>query len=166
VDILAFGVPFLYLTLRLIFKGTIHEKAAEISWDVVAALLFILAILKLVLRWQERAQEHSRLLGENITLVGLADNLLLNQSTATAETIRYFNLLTERSEREDRESLGEVSPKDKQFAYREGLKESEPGNTAIVCPVCKSSPYQFTPGSCQVCGNTPRVQVSSKNTSQ
>jgi mobilome CxxCx(11)CxxC protein len=117
-----------------------------------------------VYRWQERAQEHSKLLGENISLAGQADNLLSELSNLSSESARLFLVLAQRSEKEDRAALGEPSASDKQFAYREALKEFQPGNVSVVCPRCNSSPWSFTPGPCQLCGNTPsNIESAAQN---
>jgi mobilome CxxCx(11)CxxC protein len=155
IDFLALGVPVMYFAIRYVAKGTGYEQRAEVSWELLAGALLVLTILKLVCRWQEKAQEHSKLLGENISIVGLADNLLANPAGVSQENLQFFSLLVQKSEREDRNALGQPSEKDKQFAYREALKEADPGNVHVKCPSCKSSPWNFTPGSCQLCGNTP-----------
>jgi mobilome CxxCx(11)CxxC protein len=155
VDSLAMAVPVVYFAVRYIAKDTEYQFAVEIAWEILAVLLLASMILKLVYRWQEETQIHSRLLGENISLVGQADNLLSEQNQISPETARLFFVMAEKSEAEDRNILGQPSTLDRQFSYREAIKESEPGNSSVVCPQCKSSPWQFVPGSCQLCGNTP-----------
>lgn len=155
VDFLGLSVPTVYFAFRYLAKGTQYEYKVESAWEVLAALLLAATILKLVYRWQERAQEHSKLMGENISLVGQADNLLRQKDTSSPESARLFLVLAQMSETEDRNALGQLKDTDKIFAYREALKEFEPGNSSIVCPRCNSSPWQYTPGSCQLCGNTP-----------
>jgi len=139
---------------RFVAKGTWYAKWVEIGWEIIAAALLCFVSMKIVYRWEERAQTHSRLLGENISLVRQADDLLLHTGELP-ETVQLFLRLAEISETADREAIGEATAEERQFAYREGLKEVEPGNVSITCPHCGSSPWNFKPGACQLCGNTP-----------
>jgi mobilome CxxCx(11)CxxC protein len=154
VDFLGLGVPLIYFPIRYITKDSTPESWAQISWEFLAGVLSVLALLKMAYRWQEKIQKHSELLGENISLVGQADRLITSPSVSQ-ESANFFLLMAEKSEKADWDALGPPSEKDRQFAYREALKELEPGDVSVVCPICNSSPFKFTSGSCQVCGNTP-----------
>jgi len=154
VDILAIAVPILYSVPRLIFKGTGYAVPVEYGWEGIAAILVVVVLLKIGLRWEENAQIHSKLLGENISLVRQADDLLLMGTVGIPESVQLFLRLAEKSESADREAIGEPSQKDKQFAYREGLKEF--GGISATCPICRASPWKFVAGSCQACGNKPQ----------
>jgi mobilome CxxCx(11)CxxC protein len=154
VDALAIAVPILYFVPRFITKGTSYDDIVEVGWEITAAVLLVLTVLKIIYRWQDRIKNHSRLLGENISLVRQADDLLLS-TAGLPDTVQLFLRLAERSETSDREAIGEPSEKQRQFAYREALKEWEPGNVRISCPACGASPWKFKGGSCQLCGNTP-----------
>lgn len=158
VDYLAIAVPILYFVPRFIAKGTSYAGRVEILWEFVAATLAAVVFLKINYHWEERAQTHSKLLGENISLVRQADELLLMTTGGIPETAQLFLRLAEKSESADREAIGELSQKDKQFAYRESLKEI--GDTSIRCPICHASPWKFLSGSCQLCGNTPEKSSS------
>lgn len=155
IDLLGFAVPILYIPVRFIAKGTNNEFLAEGIWSFLAAILMVLALAKLAFQWQRNFQRHSELLGENISLIGQADRLLAEPEKLTTERIELFLMMAGKSEKDDRFILGEPSMADKQFAYREALKEISPGDINITCPVCKASPYKFRPGLCQTCGNTP-----------
>src|ERR1019366_5627291 len=154
VDWLAISVPILYFVPRFIAKGTGYAVPVEIGWESIAAILVAFVGAKIAYRWEERAQTHSKLLGENISLVRQADDLLLMGEVGIPESAQLFLRLAEKSESADREAIGEPSQKDKQFAYREGLKEF--GGVSVTCPLCRASPWKFTAGSCQLCGNTPQ----------
>jgi mobilome CxxCx(11)CxxC protein len=154
VDWLAIAVPILYFVPRFIAKGTGYAVPVEIGWESIAAILVAFVGAKIAYRWEERAQTHSKLLGENISLVRQADDLLLMGEVGIPESAQLFLRLAEKSESADREAIGEPSQKDKQFAYREGLKEF--GGVSVTCPLCRASPWKFTAGSCQLCGNTPQ----------
>lgn len=158
VDTLAIAVPILYAVPRFVAKDTPYAATIEIIWDTLAAALVVLTLIKLTYHWEDRIKKHSSLLGENISLVRQADDLLL--STGVPDTAQLFLRLAEKSEVADRESIGERPQEEKYFAYREALKEFEPGNVSVVCPNCGASPWNFTAGSCQLCGGTPAAKSS------
>jgi mobilome CxxCx(11)CxxC protein len=157
VDYLAIAVPVLYLPARYLAKGTAESAFVEHMWEVLAAILLASVIFKMAYRWQERAEKHSRLLAENIALIGQVDYLLSNSQNPTPESIRWFTLIAEKLENDDRESFGIVKDREKKKAYREALKEVDPSSTETVCPRCHASPWDYKRGSCQLCGNTPRT---------
>ena len=159
VDFLAIAVPVIYVPVRYLAKSTDYAFFVETAWEILAALLVVCTVLKIVYGWQDRSQICKQLLGENISLVGQADQLLNAGTSPSPEGSRLFLVLTEKSEKADRELLGEPSAKDKRFAYREALKEAQPGNSATVCPHCGSSPWSYKRGSCQLCGNTPASKI-------
>jgi mobilome CxxCx(11)CxxC protein len=161
VDYLAIAVPILYFVPRFIAKGTPYAFRVEIAWECIAALLVAVVFLKINYHWEERAQTHSKLQGENISLVRQADELLLMTTGGIPETAQLFLRLAEKSESADREAMGDISAKDKQFAYRESLKEI--GDPSIRCPICHASPWKFISGSCQLCGNRPEPQLTSNS---
>lgn len=157
VDFAAIAVPIFYFVPRLLARGTPYTGYVEAGWEVLAAALLVLVVLKLAYNWEERAQTHSKLLGQNILLIGQTNDLLLFREKVPEDNVPLFLRLAEQSEMADREAIGQVAEKDRQFAYREGLKEL--GDVSICCPFCKASPWAFKPGSCQLCGNTPAVEV-------
>lgn len=154
VDFLAIGVPVLYFPIRYLAKGTPISIRTEVMWEILAAILLASAIAKIIWKWQDRAVQHSKLLGENITLASQAEHLLNNSNSSSSSSAQWFFLVADNLEKVDRESLGRIDDKDRKLAYREALKEFSPGSTT-VCPECGASPWQYKPGSCQVCGNTP-----------
>lgn len=155
VDILAFGVPTAYFPVRFLAKGTTYGPYIEGAWAVVAGILATISVVKMISRWQDSAERHSKLMGENISLVTQADYLLNSPDTLTPDKAQLFFLLSDNLEKLDRDALGLVKSEEKQNAYREALKESVPNSADIKCPVCKASPWHFKPGLCQTCGNTP-----------
>ena len=155
IDALAIAVPILLLTARLLTTTYSWSKYIDGMADVLASLLLVLAALKVVYRWQEKAYTHSRLRDENISLGTQADALLRKGGQATSDSVEMFLLLVDRSERADREAVGNPRIGLKQQAYREALKEVDPGSTTTKCPHCNASPWVYKPGSCQVCGNMP-----------
>lgn len=105
VDYLAVCVPVLYFAIRYLAKGTPYDGIAETGWEILAAILLALTLLKIVFRWQDKAQIHSTLLGENIALVGLADELL-TKPILSSDNLQFFNLLVQKSEKKTGILLG------------------------------------------------------------
>lgn len=153
-DSFAIGVPVLYLPVRYLAKGTSTGPLIELLWEMLAGILLVLAVIKVIWKWQDRAAQHSKLIGENISLATQAEQLLNNASTTTIDSAQWFLVIADNLEKTDRESFGRIKEKDRQRAYREALKEFSPGKT-ITCPECGASPWHYKPGSCQLCGNTP-----------
>jgi mobilome CxxCx(11)CxxC protein len=154
VDLLAIGVPVLYLPVRYLAKGTSMGSLVESAWEILAGILLVLVIIKIIWRWQDKAAQHSKLIGENISLATQAEQLLNNASTTTVDSAQWFLVIADNLEKADMESFGRIKNKDRQCAYREALKEFSPGLTT-ACPECGASPWHYKPGSCQLCGNTP-----------
>jgi mobilome CxxCx(11)CxxC protein len=91
VDFLGLLVPVLY-PFRYLAKGSPVESGFEIAWTLLAVLLAGTTAAKMAFRWSDKAQKHSELLGENISLVGHANSLLM-QDTVSSEALRLFALL-------------------------------------------------------------------------
>ena len=155
VDALAITVPILLLVARLLAKGAAWGIYVDDVAEGLAAVLLVLAALKIIYGWQDKAIKHSRLRDENISLATQADALIRKGDTASSDSVEMFLMLVDRSEQADREALGTVGDAVKQKAYREALKEVAPGSTATVCPFCGASPWRFISGTCQVCGGAP-----------
>lgn len=153
VDYLAVAVPLLYFPIRMFGRTSPYHGAIEVAWEVLAVVLIAATLLKVFRKWQEKAQEHSLALGENISLVTQADQLLAQPRKTSLDKAQYFLEMAARSERDDRQLLGEPTLAMKQFAYREALKEYD--GALAKCSHCQASPYDFAKGSCQMCGNTP-----------
>src|SRR5262249_50594856 len=83
VDALAVLVPILYFAARYLAKGTSASEIVEPIWEVLAVILLASVALKLIYGWQEKAEQHSELIAENISLARHADNLLSNIQAAT-----------------------------------------------------------------------------------
>jgi mobilome CxxCx(11)CxxC protein len=128
--------------------------SVEFLWELSAALLLIVTIAKLVYRAQERAENHTRLIGENIGVAAQVDYLLtlFRKGSLNDDAVNLF-LLPSELDKVDAEALSDVQDAEKRDAYRNALKQMEPD---AVCRSCGASPWQYTSGSCQMCGNTPK----------
>lgn len=153
VDFLGLAVPVAYFPLRYFAKGAAYEWWVEAAWTLLAAALVVATIRRMAYRWSDRAQKHSELLGENISLVGHA-NSLLHEESVSRESFRLFSLLDEKLERDDWRAVGSLSEQERQAAYRAALKELD-GDPNVACALCRAPVWKFKPGACQMCGNTP-----------
>ena len=153
VDCLAFAVPAAYFPIRYMLKATTYQTMAENTWEILAAVLTVFALVKVFYKWQERSEKHSRLRDENIFAVTSADGLLRKKGQWDERELQYFYDQMDRLEAEDREAMLKIRQKERQEAYREALKEISPNEA--ICPRCAASAWNFTPGNCQLCGNTP-----------
>lgn len=155
VDLFAGIVPLLYFPVRYIGKGTSVGPAIEHVWEFLAAILIAATVAKFILRWPDKAQESSKMIGEEFAVIRQADRIL-SSGTITESEIHALDDMANKLREQDTRILGQPRTKDSQQAYRNALMESNPSNTNIVCPHCKMSPHHFTPGSCTHCGNTPK----------
>lgn len=161
VDLLALAVPALYVPVRYIAKGTPAMIYVEAAWECLAALLLVLAFLKIVYGWQGKAETHSKLLGENIAHIAQSNFLVagLKNNTTTPDGARWF-LMQSELDKADAEALADSTVEQRRYAYREALKEIDPSSPHTVCEICGASPWNYVPGSCQTCGNTPTKGAS------
>jgi len=152
-DLAALAVPALYFPFRYLAKGTSWAGGTEIFWEILAGALVAITIVKLVLRWQERAENHTKLMGQNIAFVAHADYVLnlYVHSSLPDQALSMF-LLSAEQDTSDAEALVGLTTAERQMAYREALKELRPD---AACR-CGASPWQFVPGECQICGGTPK----------
>ncbi len=159
-DVIALLTPILGLPVRYVLKGGPYVAIADATWEIMAGILLAVTFLKLVCRWQENAQLHSKLMGENISIVGITDDLMVDQSKLTSDLPALRQLLGT-SEAEDSDLLGEPKESDRQWAYREALRETD--KITAKCPVCSRSAWKYKnkwwqfwgdAHKCQACGNT------------
>ena len=154
-DIFTVCVPAAYFPLRLAAKGTSYYALTEFIWLPFAVALAFLGVYKIVVKWQDAIEVHSRLVGENITLATQAESMLRREVIGEEEA-RHFLALSDMLEKSDRSALGEVPEEERKKVYLQALREVRPQSAGVVCPICKSSPWQYTSGSCQACGNEPK----------
>jgi mobilome CxxCx(11)CxxC protein len=162
VDWFVMAVTVLYFPIRYLAKNTEYSHYAESGWEISAAILFIIVLLKTVFKWQDRINRHNRLILLNMNLITQA-NEILNSQNINEELFRHFISSANQLESEDIDALGKISNKDKQWAYREAIKAFST-NSDTVCPICKISPWKYKKllwtykkEVCQLCGNTSTV---------
>ncbi|MFZ2724694.1 MAG: mobilome CxxCx(11)CxxC protein [Methylococcaceae bacterium] len=156
IDWFVMAVTIFYFPIRYLAKETEYSHHAEIGWEFSAAILFIAVLFKTVFKLQERINKHNKLILANMNLITQA-NEILNSSNMNEELFRHFMSSANQLESEDIEALGKISDKDKKWSYREAIKAFST-NSDTICPICKSSPWKYKKGECQLCGNTPTTQ--------
>jgi len=155
VEFLSLAVPVFYIVPRFLAKGTSVASYIEFFGEILAAILLVLAILKLVYKWQDDEIRHSIMLRRNADISLEADRLLTRKNTNDAIVEQFLRRVKDVDD-EDNDLLLDATKKEERTAYREALKKSE-GKLAI-CPVCGANPWSFKKGSCDACGGTPVAQ--------
>ena len=158
VESLSIAVPSFYLTPRLLAKGTILANLIDNLGEVLAAILLVLAILKLINKWQDDEIKHAIMSRRNSDTAYEADRLLQSQ-TANSEVAEQFLRHVKDVNDEDEALLLNMKEIDKQRAYRDALKKFSPTTTSTPCPICGADPWKFTSGTCQACGGTPSPAI-------
>jgi mobilome CxxCx(11)CxxC protein len=70
------------------------------------------------------------------------------------DELNWFYKYVNEIDNQDNETFASVSEETRKKTYREALKEMNPGDHTITCPICNSSPWKYKEGDCQLCGNT------------
>jgi mobilome CxxCx(11)CxxC protein len=155
VDYLTIAVPILYFPIRYIAKGTSLHGLLEAVWEVLAAILVAAALVKVFYRWSERFVTYLTQQRRNTEIAASIQPLLAAPDSRVARTkLDQIRGAVINQDVVDLEELGNLGKAERQWAYREALKELVPGDVSITCPVCHASPWSFTPGDCSACGNT------------
>jgi mobilome CxxCx(11)CxxC protein len=153
IEFLTIAVPAFYIVPRFLIKGTAGAAFVEIIWELLAAILLVLAIFRVVFKWQDNEIRHSIMSRKNADISREADHLL-SKKTTNDEVIEQFLKHVTDVDAEDRDLLLDVTKKEDQKAYREGLKQLATGATTL-CPKCGADPWHFVEGNCEACGGTP-----------
>ena len=93
--------------------------------------------------------------GSSVLLRGIIEisNECDNISNLTDSEREWFYRYVSEIDNNDIDTFAGLSDEKRKETYREALKEVEPGNHKITCPVCESSPWKYEKGDCQLCGN-------------
>jgi mobilome CxxCx(11)CxxC protein len=80
IELLSIAVPAFYITPRLIAKGTPVANLVNVTGEVLAAILLVLAILKIVKKWQDEEILTIAMMRRNADVAREADRLLQSSS--------------------------------------------------------------------------------------
>ena len=78
-------------------------------------------------------------------------------SSEDQEASWFYKYVSDQDAR-DQENIENIPEITRQESYRHSLKKLHPSESTVVCSVCGTSPYIFTKGNCQLCGNTPTLK--------
>ena len=145
-------VPIMFLAAQYWSKGTKGESLVIGAASIGSALLLCLSVVGLIMRIDLKILNHS--IGINNNILVASEALKLEVETDDIRLNWFYRYVAE-IDMNDANVLADASSTEKQDAYREALKESHPGDTQVVCPICRASPFQYMKGTCQTCGNTP-----------
>lgn len=148
-------VPLLLITALFIAKSTQYEDVTNLAATIVSSVLLSLAIFSMIIQLDQKIESY--LIGRRLN-ISVAKDALKNIETKDNKLEWFYNYLAEMDSK-DQENIGKVPKKLEMEAYRHSLKTLFPGETDTVCSICMASPFVYRKGSCQVCGNTPKVIV-------
>lgn len=99
--------------------------------------------------------------------MGIKDNNYIanecdNADDLSEEDLKWFFRYAGEIDNRDKSTFTNISEKIRKKVYREALKELIPGCYKITCPICKTSPWKYKKGDCQLCGNTPQNKENTK----
>ncbi len=155
VEFLTIAVPTFYIVPRFILKGTASAPVIEVAWELLASILLILAILRVVFKWQDREVRHTFMSYKNAEVAQEASQFL-SKAFISSETVEQFLKRIADYDAHDNDDLLLGTPaKEDQEAFRKALKELVPGSTKL-CPKCGADPWIYQKGSCEACGGTPK----------
>lgn len=147
--ILTIIVPLLFITAQYVTINTELEAFMNVLSFCLSMLLICISLIAIFYKYNELVIIHKVGLKNNIYVANECDNL---KNKNDIENEWFFRYVTE-IDNSDNDIFSNITEKERQFAYREALKESAPGNHAVKCPNCNSSPWNFAQGNCQLCGN-------------
>lgn len=148
--ILTILVPIAFIFAQYVAKGTTWETELDVLSVILSGLLIISALVSsLILKVNDKITIHKTGLKNNLYIVNECDNVSkLNDS----DRMWFYRYVTE-VDTLDNDTFAKTSDKVKKETYRNALKELEPGNFLITCPLCNQSPWKYEEGDCQLCGN-------------
>lgn len=144
--------PLVFLAALYIGKGTAGEEWLNLAGTLLSFAMIILSIVMLVLRIDDRLVAHKLGLRSSIFIASEAKTLEVSEGRP--EDLEWFYRYVSEIDSNDNDILREVPDNVRKDVYRQALKEFEPGERSVTCPVCHCSPWDFEAGNCQLCGNT------------
>ena len=144
--------PLIFIASQYVAKGETSEAVVGIISFVFSVILIGVTMYSTFIKVNDKITLHKIGLKDNIYVINECDNVKNYKEKDRFWFYKYVSQI----DSADNDTFANVSKKEKQEIYREALKEVEPGNSNVVCPVCSQSPWKhkFIEGSsCQLCGN-------------
>ncbi len=143
-------VPLVFIIAQFITKATPYEPLVNYISFGLSILLMSLSILALILKVNDKITVHKMGIKNNIFVTNECIRIVDLPENEQEWFFRYVSEI----DHSDADVFAGISAEEKRETYREALKELEPGNHTIKCPMCNSSPWNYKKGDCQLCGNT------------
>lgn len=148
--VLTLIVPLFFIIAQYVTKGTEYEFLMNNVSFGLSLVLIAISFLSLILKITDRITTHKIGMKNNIFISNECDSIGKLSEKEQEWFFRYVNEI----DNNDIDTFAGISDKKRKETYREALKEIEPGNHEITCPICNSSPWKYKKGDCQLCGNT------------
>lgn len=143
-------VPLFFIIAQFVTKSTEHETLMNSISFGLSIILMSISIWALILKVNDKITVHKMGIKNNIFVTNECDRIVDLPENEQEWFFRYVSEI----DNSDADVFAGVSAKEKKETYREALKQIEPGNHTIKCPMCNSSPWNYKKGDCQLCGNT------------
>lgn len=143
-------VPLFFIIAQYITKGTAYESLLNYVSFSLSLILIAISFLSLILKITDKLTTHKIGMKNNIFIANECDSIGKLTEKEQEWFFRYVNEI----DTNDIDTFAGISEEKRKETYREALKEIEPGNHDVTCPICKSSPWKYKQGDCQLCGNT------------
>lgn len=140
---------FFIIALYITKEGNLESVMNTISFSL-SLILIALSILSLILKITDKITIHKIGIRNNISIVNECDNI----AKLSGPELEWFYKYVAEIDSLDSTTFAGISDVKKMDTYRNALKEVDPGNHKITCPICQSSPWKYVKGDCQLCGNT------------
>jgi len=150
---ISISIPIIITAIMFFSKGSDTESLVSIVSFIVSIGVVLWGIVMLIANIDEKYFSHKIQASKNIDVANEAENIL-GARDLPQETVQWFTKYSSQIDEKDNEILNGIKEDKKREAYRNALKEFEPGNHEIKCPICGKSPWKYNPGNCQLCGNT------------
>lgn len=157
--ILTIVVPLIFIIAQYVTVGTEYQSLINILSFILSVSLISVSVLALIYRVNDKIFIHKNGLKNNIYIINECDSLIHSKP----DNLEWFFKYVAEMDNQDNDTFPKVNEKTRKKIYRDALKEFEPGNVLITCPVCKSSPWKYKPGDCQLCGNEYFYKKGEKN---
>ena len=147
--ILTLIVPLFFIIAQYVTKGGEYENLMNNISFGLSLVLIAISFLSLILKITDKIAIHKIGMKNNIFISNECDNV----NKLSEKEREWFYRYVSEIDNSDIDTFAGLSDDKRKETYREALKEVEPGNHKITCPVCNSSPWKFEKGDCQLCGN-------------
>jgi mobilome CxxCx(11)CxxC protein len=145
-------IPLFFIIALYISKGTGFESIINIISFILSIFLISYSVYSLIIKIDDMLIAHKSGMKDNIFILSEASRLLIS-TVSKDEDMEWFRRYCSEIDARDNEIFSTLKAEKKREAYLEALKEFDPGDYSILCPICESSPWKFEKGECQLCGN-------------